>query len=129
MSVPQQPWPARERTAAAPAAPVRRRPGARARLALAVLLAFCATAASVALMAVSAWLLSRAAEHPPVLYLEAAAVGVRFFGISRGVFRYVERLVGHDVALRLQSALRLETYASSPAPPCSAPGAATCWRG
>ncbi len=62
-------------------------------------------------MAVSAWLLSRAAEHPPVLYLEAAAVGVRFFGISRGGFRYLERLVGHDVALRLQSALRLETYA------------------
>ncbi|MCC6496010.1 MAG: thiol reductant ABC exporter subunit CydD [Propionibacteriaceae bacterium] len=85
-------------------------PGARARLALSMLLAFCATAASVALMAVSAWLLSRAAEQPPVLYLEAAAVGVRFFGISRGVFRYVERLVGHDVALRLQSALRLETY-------------------
>jgi thiol reductant ABC exporter CydC subunit len=86
-------------------------PGARTRLVLSVLLAFCATAASVALMAVSAWLLSRAAEHPPVLYLEAAAVGVRFFGISRGGFRYLERLVGHDVALRLQSALRLETYA------------------
>ncbi|WP_414703433.1 thiol reductant ABC exporter subunit CydC [Propionicimonas sp.] len=86
-------------------------PGARARLAGSVLLAFCATAASVALMGVSAWLLSRAAEHPPVLYLEAAAVGVRFFGISRGGFRYLERLVGHDVALRLQSALRLETYA------------------
>lgn len=85
-------------------------PGSRARLALAIFLAFCATAASVALMAVAAWLLSRAAEHPPVLYLEAAAVGVRFFGISRGAFRYVERLVGHDVALRLQSALRLETY-------------------
>lgn len=61
-------------------------------------------------MGVSAWLLSRAAEHPPVLYLEVAAVGVRFFGISRGVFRYAERLVGHDVALRMQSALRLETY-------------------
>ncbi len=86
-------------------------PGARGRLALAILLAFAATGASVALMAVSAWLLSRAAELPPVLYLQAGAVGVRFFGISRGVFRYLERLVGHDVALRLQSALRLETYA------------------
>jgi ATP-binding cassette subfamily C protein CydCD len=85
-------------------------PRARARLAGSMLLAFCATAASVALMAVSAWLLSFAAEHPPVLYLEAAAVGVRFFGISRGAFRYTERLVSHDVALKLQSALRLETY-------------------
>ena len=86
-------------------------PGARGRLALALLLAFAASAASVALMVVSAWLLSRAAEHPPVLYLQVAAVGVRFFGISRGVFRYLERLVGHDIALRMQSALRIETYA------------------
>ena len=67
-------------------------------LVLSTLLAACASGASVALMGVSAWLLSRAAEMPPVLYLEAAAVGVRFFGISRGVFRYAERLVGHDLA-------------------------------
>ena len=75
-----------------------------------IALAALASGASVALMGVSAWLLSRAAEHPPVLYLEVAAVGVRFFGISRGVLRYTERLVGHDLALRVQSALRLETY-------------------
>lgn len=74
------------------------------------LLAACASGASVALMGVSAWLLSRAAEMPPVLYLEAAAVGVRFFGISRGVFRYCERLVGHDLALRMQGALRMRVY-------------------
>lgn len=85
-------------------------PDAYARAALATLLAFGANAASVALMAVSAWLLSRAAEHPPVLYLQVAAIGVRVFGIVRGLFRYLERLVGHDVALRLQSALRLDTY-------------------
>lgn len=82
----------------------------RTRFVLAVLLAAAASGSSVALMGVSAWLISRAAEMPPVLYLQAAAVGVRFFGISRGVFRYVERLVGHDVALRMQSALRVKTY-------------------
>ena len=87
-------------------------PGGRKRFSLAVLLASLASGASVALMGLSAWLISRAAEMPPVLYLQAAAVGVRFFGISRGVFRYVERLVGHDVALRLQSALRIRTYDS-----------------
>ena len=85
-------------------------PRSRAWLALAILLAFCATAASVALMGVSAWLLTFAALLVPVLFLEAPSVLVRFFGISRGAFRYVERLVGHDLALRLQSALRLETY-------------------
>ena len=85
-------------------------PGGRWRLIASILLAAAASGASVALMGVSGWLLSRAAEFPPVLYLQAAAVGVRFFGISRGVFRYVERLVGHDLALRLQQALRLRTY-------------------
>ena len=79
-------------------------------LVLSTLLAACASGASVALMGVSAWLLSRAAEMPPVLYLEAAAVGVRFFGISRGVFRYAERLVGHDLALRMQGVLRMRSY-------------------
>ncbi|MDF1487285.1 thiol reductant ABC exporter subunit CydC [Tessaracoccus caeni] len=85
-------------------------PRGRWRLLGAVLLAFAASAASVALMGVSAFLLSWAALFPPVLYLQAPAVGVRFFGISRGVFRYVERLVGHDLALRMQGALRLKVY-------------------
>ena len=76
----------------------------------ALLLAALASTAAVALMATSGWLLSRAAEHPPVLYLQVAAVGVRFFGISRGVFRYVERLVSHDLALKLQSVLRIRVY-------------------
>lgn len=85
-------------------------PKGRARFALATFLAAAASASSVALMGVSAWLISRAAEFPPVLYLQVAAVGVRTFGISRGAFRYVERLVGHDLALRMQSALRSRTY-------------------
>ena len=85
-------------------------PRGRTRFSLSVLLASMASGASVALMGVAAWLISRAAEMPPVLFLQAAAVGVRFFGISRGVFRYVERLVGHDVALRMQSALRIRIY-------------------
>ncbi|MDO5286822.1 MAG: thiol reductant ABC exporter subunit CydD [Actinomycetia bacterium] len=85
-------------------------PGGRWRLALAVLLAAGASAASVALLGVSAWLISKASQHPPFLELSVAAVGVRFFGISRAVLRYLERLVGHDVALRMQSALRLRSY-------------------
>jgi ATP-binding cassette subfamily C protein CydCD len=85
-------------------------PGSRSRLVLAIVLAACASGAAVGLMGVSAWLISKAAEHPPFLDLSVAAVGVRFFGISRGVFRYIERLVGHDVALSMQSALRLRTY-------------------
>lgn len=82
------------------------------RFLLALALAAAASLSSVALMGVSGWLLSRAAEHPPVMYLTAAAVLVRAFGISRGVARYTERLVGHDLGLRLQSVLRVETYRS-----------------
>lgn len=55
---------------------------------LALVLASAASLSSVALMGVSGWLLSRAAEHLPVMYPTAAAVLVRAFGISRGVARY-----------------------------------------
>ncbi|MCG6568162.1 thiol reductant ABC exporter subunit CydC [Tessaracoccus sp. ZS01] len=85
-------------------------PKGRRRFLLAVLLAMLASSSSVALLGVSAWLLSFAAMAPPVLYLQAAAVGVRAFAISRGVFRYLERIVGHDLALRMQTALRVRVY-------------------
>jgi ATP-binding cassette subfamily C protein CydC len=61
---------------------------------------FASEAAAVALLAVSAWLIVRASEQPPVLYLSAAVVGVRFFALARASFRYLERLTGHDAALR-----------------------------
>ncbi len=85
-------------------------PRGRLLLAASIMLAAAASGASVALIGVAAWLISKAAEHPSFLDLSVAAVGVRFFGISRGVLRYTERLVGHDLALRMQSALRLRTY-------------------
>lgn len=85
-------------------------PKGRWRFLAAILLAAAASGASVTLLGLSAWLISRAAEHPPVLYLSAAAVGVRACGIARGVLRYLERLVGHDLALRMQSILRQRTY-------------------
>ncbi|MDR1851924.1 MAG: thiol reductant ABC exporter subunit CydD [Propionibacteriaceae bacterium] len=87
-------------------------PHSRRRLSVAVILAFCATGASVALMGTSAWLISRCAEHPGVQSVAIAVVLVRFFGISRGAFRYLERIFSHSVALRMQSALRLEIYNS-----------------
>ena len=86
-------------------------PAGRLRFVGSVLLAFCAAGSSVGLMGVAGWLLSRAAEHPPVLHLLAASVLVRFFGIGRGAFRYAERLLGHDLALRMESALRETVFA------------------
>lgn len=82
----------------------------RARVALSVLLLSLTIGASVALMGTSAWLISTAALHPSIAALQVAVVGVRFFGISRGVFRYLERLVSHDVTFRILSRLRVATY-------------------
>jgi thiol reductant ABC exporter CydC subunit len=83
----------------------------RARLALALLLAFLALASAVGLLTVSAWLISRASQQPPILTLQVAIVAVRAFGISRGVFRYAERVVGHDTAFRSLTNVRLAAYA------------------
>lgn len=80
--------------------------GVRRRLLAAVVLGALAAGCGVGLMATSAWLISRAAQHPPVLYLTVAIVGVRTFGIGRGVLRYTERLVSHDAAFRLLAWLR-----------------------
>lgn len=71
------------------------------RLAASVALSVLAVGAGVALMATSGYLISRAAEMPPILALTVAIVGIRFFAISRAVTRYLERLVSHDAALRV----------------------------
>ncbi|MBD5787844.1 thiol reductant ABC exporter subunit CydC [Cellulosimicrobium terreum] len=80
------------------------------RVARAVALGALALGSSVALAAVAAWLIARASQMPPVLTLSVAVVAVRAFGISRGVFRYLERLASHDVALRGMAALRANLY-------------------
>ena len=69
-----------------------------------------AVAASIGLMGTAAWLISRAAQHPSEAALGVAIVGVQFFGISRGFFRYGERLTGHDAAFRLIADLRVSVY-------------------
>jgi thiol reductant ABC exporter CydC subunit len=75
-----------------------------------VLLGAGALGAGVGLSATAAWLIARASQMPPVLSLTVAVVGVRFFGIARPVLRYLERLVGHDVAFRMLAELRARVY-------------------
>ncbi|TJZ76647.1 thiol reductant ABC exporter subunit CydC [Rhodococcus oryzae] len=65
---------------------------------------------ALALAALSAWLITRAWQMPPVLDLSVAVVSVRALGISRGVFRYLERLATHDAALRGTTAARERIY-------------------
>jgi ATP-binding cassette, subfamily C, bacterial CydCD len=80
------------------------------RLALAVLAGACASGAAIGLTATSAWLISEASRRPPVLTLMVAITGVRFFGVSRGAFRYAERLAAHDAAFRVLARLRGRAY-------------------
>ena len=81
-----------------------------ARLALAVFLGVLAAGFAISLTALSAWLIVRAAEHPPIMYLMVAIVGVRFFGIGRSALRYAERLVTHDAVFGSATALRVRLW-------------------
>ncbi|WP_340538210.1 thiol reductant ABC exporter subunit CydC [Nocardioides sp. GXZ039] len=69
-----------------------------------------AATSGVALTATAGWLIVRASEHPPVLMLMVAIVGVRAFGLARPVLRYAERLITHDVALRALAERRARVY-------------------
>ncbi len=82
----------------------------RRRLGLAIALGFGAVVASGGLLATSGYLISRAAQRPPVLALSVAIVGVRAFAISRALLRYSERLASHDAALRLLGRVRARFY-------------------
>lgn len=61
---------------------------------------------AIALSGLSGWLILRASEQPPILYLLTAIVGVRFFGIGRAVLRYCERLLVHETVFASLTILR-----------------------
>ena len=82
----------------------------RARGALVVLLGALAVAFAVGLMTTAGYLISRAAEHPPILALTTTIVAVRFFGLARPLARYLERLASHDLALRALARVRSRFY-------------------
>ncbi len=69
-----------------------------------------ALGSGLGLAALAAWLIARAWQMPPVLDLSVAVVAVRALGISRGLFRYIERLATHDVALRAMTTARTAVY-------------------
>ncbi|MGK5442233.1 thiol reductant ABC exporter subunit CydC [Micromonospora sp. URMC 105] len=82
------------------------------RLAGAGLLAAATEFAGLALMATATWLLMSAAGRPPLDRLTVAIVAVRALAIGRGVFRYTERLAGHDAVLRMITDVRARVFAT-----------------
>jgi thiol reductant ABC exporter CydC subunit len=82
----------------------------RSRVTLAAVLGALTVLFGVGLMALAGYLITRAAEHPAVLSLMVAIVGVRFFGLGRPIVRYLERLASHDLALRVLGRVRVRFY-------------------
>ena len=90
------------------------------RVAMAVAFGAGSLGSALALAAVSAWLITRAWEMPPVLHLTVAVVAVRALGISRGVLGYCERLASHDAALRAACTAREQLFTRLAAGPVDA---------
>jgi ATP-binding cassette subfamily C protein CydC len=80
------------------------------RILAAIALGVLSLGSALALAGISAWLITRAWQMPPVLDLSVAVVAVRTFAISRGVLRYCERLASHDAALRAADTARTQIY-------------------
>ena len=77
---------------------------------LSLFLGIASITAGIGLLGTSAFIIASAALHPSIAVLQVAIVGVRFFGISRGIFRYFERVVSHSVNLKVVSRLREDFF-------------------
>ncbi|WP_118915012.1 thiol reductant ABC exporter subunit CydC [Mycobacterium shigaense] len=80
------------------------------RVLAAIALGVLSLGSALALAGLSAWLITRAWQMPPVLDLSVAVVAVRTFAISRAVLHYCERLATHDTALRAAGNGRVQIY-------------------
>jgi ABC-type transport system involved in cytochrome bd biosynthesis fused ATPase/permease subunit len=58
----------------------------------------------------SAWLITMASQHPPILILGVSIVMVRFFGIFRSVARYGERVISHDAIFKKLTGIRVQLF-------------------
>lgn len=77
---------------------------------LAVLLGSLTVWSGIGLLGISAFIIAKAALHPSIADLQIAIVGVRLLGITRGVFRYLERYTSHRVTFRLLQRLHVWLY-------------------
>lgn len=79
-------------------------------ISLSVLAGIVTIGTGIGMLGTSAYLISYAALQPSIAELQVAIVGVRFFGITRSVFRYLERLISHSVNLKLLARMRVWFY-------------------
>lgn len=79
-------------------------------IAFSAICGFLTAGSGIGLMATSAFIIASAALHPSIAVLQVAIVGVRFFGLARGIFRYLERYLSHQVTFHLLANLRVSFY-------------------
>jgi ATP-binding cassette subfamily C protein CydC len=79
-------------------------------MALAALIGFATTGSGIGLLMTAGYIIAKAALQPPIGALQLGIIGVRFFGLARGVLRYAERLVSHNTTFRILARLRLWFY-------------------
>jgi len=79
-------------------------------MALAALIGFATTGSGIGLLMTSAYIIAKAALQPPMATLQLGIMGVRIFGLARGVFRYAERLISHNITFKILAQLRLWFY-------------------
>ncbi|GLV56801.1 thiol reductant ABC exporter subunit CydC [Dictyobacter sp. S3.2.2.5] len=77
---------------------------------LAIVAGLATIVCGIGLMTLSAYLISVAAQHPSLSALAVTMLGVRIFGVLRGVVRYIERLISHDLTFRLLARFRVWFY-------------------
>ena len=75
-----------------------------------VMLAMGTVIMNIGLLTTSTWLITKASEHPILVVLSLAIVGVRFFGIGRAICRYGERYVSHSMAFQGLYELRIAFF-------------------
>ncbi len=80
-------------------------------MAASAVVGFLTVGSAVGLLMTSAYILSAAALHPSIAAIQVPIVGVRFFGLARGLLRYAERLLSHHVTFRILTDLRVWFFA------------------
>ncbi|GAB6428839.1 thiol reductant ABC exporter subunit CydC [Bacillus luti] len=83
----------------------------KGRMALTIFLGLVGVSSGAMLLFISGYLISKSALRPEnVMAVYVPIVATRAFSIGQAVFHYIERLVGHDVVLRILEKMRTKLY-------------------
>ncbi|MHA4043170.1 thiol reductant ABC exporter subunit CydC [Bacillus cereus] len=81
------------------------------RMTLTIFLGLLGVSSGAMLLFISGYLISKSALRPEnVMVVYVPIVATRAFSIGQAVFHYIERLVGHDVVLRILEKMRTRLY-------------------